>query len=64
MSDKTEKKETCTYCRQERDPSEMVSRTIIYQGRNDYGKRCVLRKTGRYCKDKGCGGYDQMAHEG
>ena len=38
---------------------------ITFIDRNTYtGKAFVNSKTNWYCADKGCHGYDQMAHEG
>ena len=45
----------CAYCGLLRPESEMVSETIWI----NHGQR-----TGRYCKDKPCGGYAQMSAEG
>ena len=61
MSEKIEK---CAYCRKERPSSEMMDFTIHYRTRDSYNRAIVARKTNRYCRDKRCGGYDQMAHEG
>lgn len=59
----------CAYCGQERPNEELKQGTIITRGRKwDEWKRrnvaCFTRETNLYCKDKGCQGYDQMAHEG
>ena len=54
----------CAYCGKERPISEMKQGEIIFRTRNQNGKVCLGRKVNWYCADKGCYGYDQMAHEG
>jgi hypothetical protein len=64
--------EKCAYCGKERERSEMTQRTIHYRTQGWQKPRFGRQKWGAinatkvqwYCKDKGCGGYDQMAHEG
>lgn len=60
-------KKKCAYCGEERDAADMKRGEIIFQGGDWIAGRWVRRvkrKTNDYCKDKGCHGYDQMAHEG
>ena len=55
----------CSYCGTEKPKEEMIQATITFRDRNPYtGKAFVNKKRQWYCKDKGCAGYDQMAHEG
>lgn len=55
----------CDYCQQEREPQDLKNGKIIYRSRDmRTGLATVASKTGRYCVDKGCHGYDQMGHEG
>ena len=62
----------CSYCGDERPETEMVRRKLVYRGQGWQPARFGKQKWGQvvktdyrwYCKDKGCGGYDQMAHEG
>jgi len=55
----------CAYCGQERPQEEMKQGEIMFRDRNRItGKAFVNSKTNWYCADKGCHGYDQMAHEG
>ena len=54
----------CAYCGKIIPKGKENRHTIIFQGRNDFGTRCVVRETNDYCPDSSCGGYDQMAHEG
>lgn len=49
----------CAYCQKQNPPENLVDGTVIY--RTGGG---IARKTQKYCKDKPCAGYDQMAHEG
>ncbi len=53
----------CAYCNKSVKKEMAVSRELIFQGRNDWGQRAVVRQTNKYCPGR-CGGYDQMAHEG
>lgn len=64
-----EQKHCCTYCAEERPRSELTEGTILFPNiRYDHAtgvrRRFVGRKTGLYCKDKGCHGFDQTAHKG
>ena len=62
----------CSYCGEERPETEMERRKLVYRGQGWQPARFGIQKWGQvvktdyrwYCKDKGCGGYDQMAHEG
>ncbi len=55
----------CAYCGAEGEKSEMVKAKLIFRDRNSFtGKAFVNSKVNWYCKNKGCAGYDQMAHEG
>ena len=60
-------KKTCAYCGNERDDKDMKRGEIIFQALTWNGLqyvRGIKRQTSDYCKDTGCHGYDQMAHEG
>jgi len=55
----------CAYCGTERPTEEMHQATIIFRDRAPVTRKAFVNKKKRwYCKDKGCAGYDQMAHEG
>ena len=54
----------CAYCGTENPPENTVQGKIIFRDRKPGGKAFVNTKVQNYCKDKGCAGYDQMAHEG
>lgn len=61
------KNHRCAYCGKERPESEMHQFEITFlNGRYEYGRyrKFVDKATNWYCKDTGCGGKDQMAHEG
>jgi hypothetical protein len=58
---KKEGHEPCAYCGIQRKPEDLITGTIIGQNWRNSGYRSPPRK---YCKDDGCRGYDQMAHEG
>lgn len=48
----------CDYCGTQRRVEELKPHTIISRQYPNF------KKVGMYCPDTGCGGYDQMAHEG
>lgn len=69
MSDTLEK---CAYCGAARPSSEMISHKLFYRkqgwtpsrfGKSKWGQ-VLASDVRRYCHDKGCAGFDQMAHEG
>lgn len=64
MTEKTEGMIRCNYCGTENTPENTVRHTIHFRDRKPGGKAFVNSRVGSYCKNKGCGGYDQMAHEG
>lgn len=54
-----------TMMTKEKPQEEMKQGEITFRDRNrSTGKAFVNSKTNWYCADKGCHGYDQMAHEG
>lgn len=55
----------CAYCGKERSAEEMLQATITFRDRNPITRKAFVNsKKQWYCKDSGCAGYDQMAHEG
>ncbi len=55
----------CAYCGKEQPIQEMHQATIIFRDRDPITRKAFVNKKKQwYCKDKGCAGYDQMAHEG
>lgn len=61
MSNETEK---CAYCYKVRPSEEMESYRLTFRSRDGRGKAILAHRMGRYCKETGCAGKDQMAHEG
>lgn len=58
-------KKKCAYCGKERPVEEVAQGKIIFRDRNPYTRKAFVNsKANWYCIDKGCHGYDQMAHEG
>jgi hypothetical protein len=58
-----ETKIECAYCRQKRDPKDIVEETCHRRDRKN-GKAYVRSDKYKVCKDKPCGGYLQMSFEG
>ena len=55
----------CTYCGKERPVEEMKQGKITFRDRDQFTRKAFINsQTNWYCADKGCHGYDQMAHEG
>ena len=62
----------CAYCGKEQTQNEMKQADLVYRTREwvsgRFGrmenKAVVKKRRNWYCKDDGCAGYDQMAHEG
>jgi hypothetical protein len=62
MSDQVKSEQPkCMYCGQPIEPDDLEMRRIISRNWKDTGYQSPPRP---YHKSKGCGGYDQMGHEG
>ena len=61
MEPQVTEKKVCMYCNQPIEPNDLEMRSIISPNWKHQGYKSPLRP---YHKSKGCGGYDQMGHEG
>lgn len=61
MENQPEEKKKCMYCGDPIEPSDLEMRSIFSPNWKNQGFKSPLRP---YHKSKGCGGYEQMAHEG